>query len=165
MRYFTNCKTAEELKKEYRELCKQLHPDNAGNAEDFKKMQDEFSKVWERLKNVHVNKDGEQYEKETEETATEFMDIIENLIKMNGVDFELCGSWFWIYGDTKPYKEKLKELGGRWSKNKKAWYIHREPYRRYHGKKEYSLDDIREMYGSTKFRKKAKESENFITAH
>lgn len=44
MIYFTNCKTAEELKKEYLELCKQLHPDNAGNAEDFKKMQDEFSK-------------------------------------------------------------------------------------------------------------------------
>lgn len=39
-------------------------------SEDFKKMQDEFSKAWERLKKVHVNKDGEQYEKETENFIT-----------------------------------------------------------------------------------------------
>lgn len=164
MKYFNNCRTAEELKKGYRELCKKLHPDNAGNVEDFKEMQTQFAKAWERLKNIHVNKEGERYEKATEETANEFMEIIEKLMTMDGVNFELCGSWFWIYGNTKLHKGTLKEMGARWSNNKKSWYLHREPYRRYHGKKEYSLDDIREMYGSTKFQKKEKGKENLITA-
>ena len=31
MKYFTDCKTAEELKKEYKIQTKKLHPDNGGN--------------------------------------------------------------------------------------------------------------------------------------
>ena len=49
MRYFTNCKTAEELRKEFHKLAKQLHPDNGGNAEDFKAMKAEFEKAWETV--------------------------------------------------------------------------------------------------------------------
>ena len=165
MRYFEHCKTAEELKKAYRELCKELHPDNCGNDIEFKIMQSEFTKAWERLKNIHTNKDGEHYQKETDETATEFMNVIEILMQMNGVDFEICGSWLWIYGETKPFKDKLKTMGGKWSKNKQAWYIHNEPYRRHHGEKEYSLDDIRAMYGSQKFQRKSKNKEILIPAN
>ncbi len=50
MRYFTDCKTAEELKKAYRTWAKKLHPDLGGNAEEFKVMQAEYEKLWERLK-------------------------------------------------------------------------------------------------------------------
>ena len=32
MTYFENCKTAEELRKEFHRLAKELHPDNGGNA-------------------------------------------------------------------------------------------------------------------------------------
>ena len=54
MKYFKNCKTAEELKKEYRKLAMKLHPDIVGgDGEAFKEMQNEFEKLWEQLKNVH----------------------------------------------------------------------------------------------------------------
>lgn len=150
MKYFTECRTAEELKKAYRQIVKKLHPDVGGSEEEFKTMQAEFSASWDRLKNIHHNGDGKTYSKETEETATEFMDIIEELLKLNGVEIEICGSWIWCSGNTKANKETLKRLRFRWSQMKSAWYYHKEPYRKHHGK-ELSLDEIRSMYGSTKY--------------
>lgn len=162
MKYFNNCRTAEELKKEYHKLVKQLHPDNGGNENEFKTMQTEFSKAWDRLKNIHVNKEGETYNSETTETAEDFMNIINRVITFENVIVELCGSWLWISGDTKPYKDELKSLGAKWSHNKKCWYYHSEPYKRFHNKN-YSLDDIREMYGSMEYKKKEEENKK-ITA-
>lgn len=151
MSYFTDCQTAEDLKKKYRRLAKQLHPDAGGSKETFQSMQAEFSAAWQRLKSIHVNRDGERYEKETDETAEAFMDIIGELIKLKDVDIEICGSWIWCSGNTKPYKELFRKMGFCWSKIKKAWYFHREPYKKHYGR-ELSLEEIRNMYGSKKYR-------------
>jgi len=150
MRYFTECRTAEELKKSYKEWAKKLHPDNNGDPEEFKEMQAEFSKKWDQLKDIHMNSEGETYTKETSESAEEFMDIIETLLRLNGVQTEICGKWIWCSGNTKPHKDTLKMLGFHWAKNKNAWYYHTEPYRRRHDR-EYSLDEIRELYGSQQY--------------
>ena len=107
MSYFTNCKTAEELKKAYRTWAKKLHPDLGGNAEEFKQMQNEYEKMWERLKNVHQNAQGETYTKETDETPQEFIHIINVLITLVGVEVEICGKWIWVSGNTKAHKETL----------------------------------------------------------
>lgn len=42
-KYFNNDMNSEELKRAYRKLCKQLHPDNGGDAEAFKRMNAEYS--------------------------------------------------------------------------------------------------------------------------
>ena len=155
MRYFTNCKTAEELKKAYHKLAIKLHPDNGGDAEEFKEMQAEFTKMFDRLKNIHASKDGETYEKTgeyaTHETAEEFMNIINTLLTFPGLTVELCGSWVWVSGDTRQYKEELKEIGCKWSANKKMWYWQNDGKRRYH-KKAWSMNEIRGTYGSTVFK-------------
>ena len=152
MKYFTNCRTAEELKKEYRRLAKMLHPDLGGDTEEFKIMQNEFEKMWERLKNVHKNSEGETYTKENTETAEVFIHIIEVLTPLNNIVVEICGSWIWVTGNTKEHKNILKELKFRYAQRKQAWFFHTEPYKK-KGKRELTLDEIRDMFGSQSYQK------------
>lgn len=153
MKHFTNCKTAEELKKEYRKLAKQLHPDLGGDTEEFKIMQNEYEIMWERLKNIHTNSNGETYTKETTETPQEFINIINVLTSLTDIYIEICGSWLWITGNTKEHKEILKNLKFRYAHKKQAWYYHTEPYRK-KSKRELTLDEIRDMFGSEKYQSK-----------
>ena len=153
MKHFTNCKTAEELKKEYRKLAKQLHPDLGGDMEEFKIMQNEYEIMWERLKDIHTNSNGETYTRETTETPQEFINIINVLTSLNDISIEICGSWLWITGNTKEHKEILKNLKFRYAHKKQAWYYHTEPYRK-KSKRELTLDEIRDMFGSEKYHSK-----------
>jgi curved DNA-binding protein CbpA len=43
--YFESCNTLEELQREYRLICKMLHPDKGGDKAAFQEMQDEYQKV------------------------------------------------------------------------------------------------------------------------
>lgn len=163
--YFTNCKTAEEAKQEYKKLARKLHPDcNTGKdtTAEFQRMQADFEKVWNALKDIHVNVDGEVYTKETNETAGQYMDIINSLMKVPGIVIELCGSWLWVTGNTLPAKSILKELNFKWSRKKSAWYFHFEPYKK-REKVERSMEDIRNMYGSERFQTRTME-QGMITA-
>lgn len=137
MKWFNNPETLEDLKKQYKRLAFQNHPDRGG-----------------KLKDVHKNAQGEFYTARTAttETATEFMDIIEKLIRMDGIEIEVCGSWLWVTGDTRPHKEDLKALKFRWSSNKSAWYFHRDGYKK-RSNKSLTLDEIRDYYGSEKIEK------------
>jgi hypothetical protein len=64
---------------------------------------------------------------------------------------ELCGSWLWISGNSKEVKDKLKELGCKWSSNKALWYYTDAPFRK-RGKKAWTLDQIRNTHGSKKIK-------------
>ena len=167
MKYFKNCHTAEELKKEYRKLAMKLHPDIVeGDGEEFKAMQAEFEKLWERLKNVHQNAKGETYTKTSEtttETPKEFINIINTLIRLNGLEVEICGSWIWVSGNTKEHKEVLKQLNFKFAYKKKAWYYHAEPYKK-KSRRELTLDEIRDMFGSQKYDKKQDEEKKLKAA-
>lgn len=56
MKYFVNFPyTAETLKNEYRELCKKLHPDTGGNAEEFKNMMNEYEQTARNLSGTKQN--------------------------------------------------------------------------------------------------------------
>lgn len=151
--YFEDCRTLEDVKGLYKKLARELHPDcNPGKdtTADFQEMQKQYNAAFNRCKNTHVNKDGETYEKETNETPEMYADIINALLRCSGLVIELCGSWLWITGNTKEWSNTIKSLGFKWSRNKAAWYFHFEPYRK-HSKKSVDLDTIRSMYGSQKF--------------
>lgn len=44
-KYFANITTAQELKKAYKRLCLQLHPDKGGDPAEFKAMQAEYEEA------------------------------------------------------------------------------------------------------------------------
>ena len=149
MTFFTNCKTLDDLKAEYRRLVKKSHPDRGGDTETMTQINTEHDAKFEILKKQHNAKADPKHQ--TTETAEEFRSIINELMKLDGLDIELCGSWLWIGGNTKEHKDALKALKCRWSNNKKLWYWHHaEEGSRWH-KGTSTMTDIRTKYGSQIF--------------
>lgn len=124
MKYFQNCSTIEELKKEYRRLALINHPDNGGNPEKMKTINAEYEKAFNRLKDIH-NKaaadDTTGKKRKMNETAGEYMEVIQKIIAFSGIVIELCGSWVWVSGNTYEYKDAFKAAGFRWASKKKMW--------------------------------------------
>lgn len=78
-------------------------------------------------------------------------DAINAAMQMAEIEIEVCGIWVWLSGDTKPHKEELKAAGFRWAAKKKRWYFRPNEYRSFNRGK-FSMDQIREKYGSNSFR-------------
>lgn len=146
MKYLKNIKTLEELKKEYRKWAMKLHPDMGGSTEDMQILNAEYEALFARVKDIHTNKDGQEYRKATNEAPQDFIKIINELLKLGGIHIEVIGCFLWVSGDTKPHKDKLKALGLKWHNKKSCWFLSPEGYRR-QGNQEYSMDYIRDLYG------------------
>ena len=150
--YFKDCKTLEELKAVYRKLAMKNHPDVGGDTETMQKINAEYEIVFERLKaeqnsRAAADKTGRTYA--TAEQAADFIDIISKLIRMDGLEIELCGRWLWISGETMKHKDALKAAGCRWSSNKKMWSWHFPEDGVYKKHKAKSMAYIRSRYGSS----------------
>lgn len=145
--YFAECETIEDVKKTYKKLASKLHPDCGGNAEDFIQMSAEYEEAFNRLKNTFRNVEGEKYQRENTETSNIYKDIIDKIIHFENVKIEIIGTWIWVSGDTKPYKDILKSLKFVWSSNKTAWSFHSEPWKKRTAKKT-TMDEIRNLFGS-----------------
>lgn len=157
--YFTDVDTLEELRRQYKALLKQYHPDNPqGSTEATQAINAEYDSLFKRLKDKHEHK--ATYNKE-DSSKTAYDDlkydfaedarlrkVLQAIIGFTGINIELIGCWIWVDGDTFPYKDELKELGFKWAREKKKWYFHTEAFRKKSHKK-LSIDDIRNYYGST----------------
>ncbi|MBW6479935.1 MAG: hypothetical protein K0B37_10940 [Bacteroidales bacterium] len=75
-----------------------------------------------------------------------FPGLIKELLALD-LELEMCGSWLWVHGQTFDYREKLKELGLRYSPNKRMWYF-RPSGEESHSSKPVDMRWIRGKYGS-----------------
>jgi len=160
-KYFKNCKTKEDAKKLYKKLAFKHHPDKGGDVEIMKAINNEFDDF---MKNFKEEKDSK---KEYEFTATTYRKLIEQLIKFDNIVIDIVGCFIWVTGNTYSIKEELKQLGFRYSKNKKSWYVAPEEYmkNRVNYKKKYSMNEIKNKYGCTSIKSKGgykKEKDNII---
>lgn len=148
--YFENVHSLEELKAQFRRLVKRCHPDCGGSDEEMKEVNRQYENLFQILKDKHnATHDAEH---QTTETPDEFRDIILALLKLDGVEVELCGSWLWLAGNTYSHKDELKKLGCKWSSGKKKWYWrHAEDGYKWH-KSNKSMSQIRMKYGSQVFK-------------
>ena len=155
LKYFKDCTSKEECKKLYKKLAFIYHPDRGGDTETMKAINAEFDYVMEN--NIFKSSKKDTSKKDTKKdydfSSSQFKDIISALVRLDGLEIEITGCFIWVTGNTYPQKDIIKSLGFRYSKNKKAWYIAPPEYfaqkRSY--KKSYSMNDIRNKYGSTKF--------------
>lgn len=156
--YFTNCSTVATTKKLYRELCFKFHP-------DFH--QDEVERYTEIMKQVNAQYqkalakfDGETFVGSDKKNHTYYynQDIEEELaamlqklvgLRMVDVTIELIGTWIWVSGDTKPWKEQLKALKLRWHSKRRRWYFRKAQYKRRYSNAKFS--ELRTMYGATEY--------------
>ena len=147
LKYFKGIGNLQDLKQAYRKLAFELHPDRGGVTAIFQEMGNEYDALFEKLKNTFINADGETYTKENTEAVETFKDIIDRLVNFDGITVTVIGSWLWVEGDTKPFKDELKKMNFRFSAKKVAWYFKEGTYRK-RSKNKYTMHDLKTMYDS-----------------
>ena len=138
-------KTEAGLKSAYRAACLKHHPDKGGDVEIMKLV----NAAYDFLKKIDIWWTGEQFRTAQKQTPlTETMQaMIDRLKGLAGIKIEIIGSWLWVSGQTYDFKDVLKDLKMKFAGNKKAWYYHEDAYRK-KGKKQFGMDEIRQMHGS-----------------
>jgi curved DNA-binding protein CbpA len=147
--YFKDCKTLDEARKTYHKLAMQLHPDKGGDEEEFKELANQFHSF---------HPDSKKYENEINDWSSKaYAHVISQLIIIPEIVIEICGSWIWISGNTKAYKEKIKSIETDefykrgFSAQKQMWYFSPKGYRK-KSKDDFDMQTIRDIYGSETIR-------------
>ena len=151
---FNQFKSVSEVKQAFKQYAFKLHPDRGGSHDAFVEMQSQYLAKLKSLngqtstgfdKKEHTYYYNESVESEVMEKITELLNL-----KANDLDIELCGVWLWVSGNTRAYKEKLKELALKWHSKRSKWYFHTKTNRKRRMSK-MSMDQIRYAYGSRSF--------------
>ena len=140
--YFKNCSSLEEVKKLYKELALKYHPDRGGDTATMQQINLEYESI---CKNPAF-----EFAKQTAQDQHDFLkypEIINQIIRFQGVFIELIGNWIWLSGNTYPYRKEIKELGFYFAPKKLMWY-YRPPDYKSSNKKPQSIEEIRLKYGS-----------------
>lgn len=158
-KYFNNVSDLQELRKQYRDLLKKYHPDNGGSEEITKAINAEYDNLFKILKAIHKTKSADSNQNDTKadynanmydwENDKALREVLQRIIKFDGIVIEIIGTWLWISGNTYNYKKELKEIGFRWASQKKMWYWKMGDYQK-KSHKTLSMNDIRNYYGSVK---------------
>lgn len=159
MMYFRDCKNIEDVKEAFKRYAKELHPDNGGDAEEFKRMMQAYTAACKRFKGVHReqgtagkaaagNAAQDAHRAQDDDFSAEmFADIIAKVVVMDGVDVEIVGSWIWLSGNTYFFKDRIKAAGFMWSSKHKKWYYNGSTKKsKKHSK--MSFEQVRDLHGS-----------------
>ena len=159
MIHFTGCKDLNELKTEYRKLCKVLHPDKGGTHSGFIEMQAQFDKLSTKLKF------NTGFEADKDFNANKFYDLVQKFDGLLDIDISFVGSFIWLTdseGSNGAMYRQIETIKGikfeglnapRWANKKKSWYFSPEDYKQKSGSNK-SLDELKSTYGNNTFQTK-----------
>ncbi len=133
------------VKVAYREAALKYHPDvNPAGA----KMMVIINAAYEVLKDF-AGELGAAAAVDGEVTYPEAVNAALNaIIALVGLEIEVCGAWVWVTGATYLHRAELKGAGFRYASKKQRWYFRPEGWRSV-SRGAYSMDDIRDKYGSS----------------
>ncbi|ECO4313583.1 DnaJ domain-containing protein [Salmonella enterica] len=142
--------TKEDIKRAYKKASLKHHPDrnkdNPISSEIMKAINAAFDFLMDNLDKI--NQFQSANDDESYNYGEELERVLSELSALAGIVFEVIGNWVWISGDTKTHKETLKVMGCKWASQKKQWFFRPEEHKSRWNRKEHSIDEIREMYGS-----------------
>ena len=110
MNYFENCKTAEEIKKQYWKLCRKFHPDM--NSDSDTETMAEINNQYEKAMKTKTTEHGED----------KFMKIVNRLAKYQGITIEIIGEWIWVSGNVGRCLPVMEKMGFVYSRSRKMYY-------------------------------------------
>jgi len=138
-----------DIKAMYRHLSSKYHPDrNPAGLEMMKLINNAYQSLSDYQPTMNVNDCIDDEEIALSEELNNALNAVINL----GLTIEICGSWIWVSGDTKPHKDILKEAGYKWAPKKLMWSFCGGKRSSSRGK--FSMDDIRSKHGSTNIKSK-----------
>ena len=88
-----------------------------------------------------------EYEEKIKTATQGNSNIINELLDIESLIIEIIGVFVWVSGDTRTHKEKLKELGYRYSSNKKMWYYVLKKDLKYRRGTKRTIEQIKNKYG------------------
>lgn len=120
--YFKNIQSLEQLKKEYRTLAKQYHPDISQDPQATEIMKDiniQYDQLFKELQSSST-----KWQEKNEDVNT-YKDIINDLLKYDNINIDIVGTWLYVYGNgTYAIKKHIQSLDFKWSpKHKKYYYF------------------------------------------
>ena len=91
----------------------------------------EYDRLFKILKNRHENQqtgtdktqedfNKTKYDFETDEKLRE---VLQKVIHFTNITIDIVGCFIWIDGNTYPYKDELKEIGFKWSGQRKKMVL------------------------------------------
>jgi len=107
----TSDATTEVIKAAYRKACATYHPDrNPAGLEMMKLVNCAYESLSHYVPTESIDGENTNYGEE--------MNTALNAIIHLGLTIEICGSWIWVSGDTRPHKDTLKNAGFKWASKK-----------------------------------------------
>lgn len=134
--------TIDKIKASYRRACSTYHPDRNPAGLEMMKI---VNAAYDALRDYAPSATQEDLGSDINlgDDLNKALNAIINL----GLTIEICGSWVWVSGDTKPHKETLKEAGYKWASKKLMWHYRPSDYKS-HSRRKWSMDEIRQKHGS-----------------
>ncbi|MFI4954433.1 MAG: J domain-containing protein [Gammaproteobacteria bacterium] len=133
--------TPEMITTAYRKAAMLYHPDRNPSSLEMMQL---VNAAYDVLKDYT---DVSHLEAKSQEYGEDVSRALNAIRGLQGLEIEICGAWVWVSGNTKEYKELLKEAGFKWGPVKKCWYFRPHEWKS-KNRKPWSMDQIRHTHGS-----------------
>ena len=155
LKWFKDCTTIDQVKKMYRKLAMQFHPDiTKDDGMNMKSINLEYEKIFKLIEKGFTPDQQKTYNKQGHSVNDGYREMINKILHIPNIVIEICGSWIWVGGETKVVKKQLKDAGYWWAGKKEKWYWRPQEYKASKNRKSMSMDHIRNKYGSEKVENK-----------